>query len=133
MTPYQTLGVPVCATEDEIRSAYRRLVLEHHPDKGGCAERFQAIGKAYELLRGGSVVTLDGRMLELGMMSAEMIAQELVRAKRLLLLAEKALVDNHRYITAHRWSESDSRREKKTLPLVAKRDKALEVVRRLGG
>jgi DnaJ-class molecular chaperone len=29
---YATLGVPKTATEKEIRSAYRRLARQHHPD-----------------------------------------------------------------------------------------------------
>ena len=29
---YQVLGVPRTATEKEIRSAYRKLARQHHPD-----------------------------------------------------------------------------------------------------
>ena len=32
MTPYEILGVDTDATADQIRSAYRHLVLELHPD-----------------------------------------------------------------------------------------------------
>ncbi len=51
---YSTLGVPRNAKSDEIRTAYRKLALRHHPDKkGGAAdasERFQRIQEAYEVL-----------------------------------------------------------------------------------
>lgn len=41
--PYEVLGVPVDATEKQIRSAYRSLSLRCHPDrvsfKQGCIAR----------------------------------------------------------------------------------------------
>jgi len=43
------LGVSHSATRDEIESAYRRMRSKHHPDKGGKAEQFNAVQKAYEL------------------------------------------------------------------------------------
>ncbi|MGB0093634.1 MAG: J domain-containing protein, partial [Solirubrobacteraceae bacterium] len=49
--PYQTLGVGPTVSDRELRSAYRRLVLLHHPDhNGGSAEsarRFEEIQEAY--------------------------------------------------------------------------------------
>ena len=47
---YTTLGLPSGASYKEIRKAYLKLVLEHHPDKGGDKETFQEISHAYELL-----------------------------------------------------------------------------------
>lgn len=47
---YNVLGVSKTANDDEIRKAYRKLCLTHHPDKGGEAEEFQKIQKAYETL-----------------------------------------------------------------------------------
>lgn len=53
--PYQTLGVSRSASDAELRSAYRRLVLLHHPDhNGGSAEstrRFEQIQDAYAAVR----------------------------------------------------------------------------------
>ena len=52
--PYATLGVPKTATDDEIRSAYRKLAKQYHPDlnpgKPAAEERFKAISTAYDLL-----------------------------------------------------------------------------------
>lgn len=49
-TPYEVLDVPQRASEEDIKKAYRRLALVHHPDKGGTEEAFQEIAKAYEIL-----------------------------------------------------------------------------------
>ena len=37
---YKELGLKNNATKGEIKSAYRRLVKQHHPDAGGEKERF---------------------------------------------------------------------------------------------
>jgi curved DNA-binding protein CbpA len=51
---YQILGVSPDATEDEIRKVYRRLALQHHPDRNpgdpGAEERFKEIAEAYGVL-----------------------------------------------------------------------------------
>jgi len=47
---YADLGISKTATEAEIKTAYRRLVLEHHPDKQGDPIRFRAVAEAYEVL-----------------------------------------------------------------------------------
>lgn len=50
-THYDTLGIPRDATQEQIQDAYRRLSLEHHPDrKGGDAGKMAAINQAYEVL-----------------------------------------------------------------------------------
>ncbi|CAB5083279.1 Chaperone protein DnaJ [Olavius algarvensis associated proteobacterium Delta 3] len=48
---FAILGISPTATADEIRSAYRRLAKEFHPDhySGGC-ERFQEVQEAYSVL-----------------------------------------------------------------------------------
>lgn len=40
---------PGCS-EAEVKAAFRRLALQHHPDKGGQKEMFQLINNAYEVL-----------------------------------------------------------------------------------
>jgi len=50
MDHYSTLGVNKDASAQEIKSAYRNLAKEHHPDAGGNQEKFQQISNAYETL-----------------------------------------------------------------------------------
>lgn len=50
MTYYDTLGVSKTATQDEIKKAYRKLAMKHHPDKGGDEHRFKEISVAYDTL-----------------------------------------------------------------------------------
>ena len=47
---YEELGLKKNATKSEIKSSYRSLVKQHHPDKGGEKERFIAIQNAWETL-----------------------------------------------------------------------------------
>ncbi|GAX22062.1 DnaJ homolog subfamily B member 9 [Fistulifera solaris] len=53
-TYYQVLEVPSDASLLDIKKAYRRLALQHHPDRnhGSAAstERFKSISEAYEVL-----------------------------------------------------------------------------------
>jgi len=47
---YDLLGVEPTASAGEIRSAFRKLALTHHPDRGGDEETFTKVSKAYETL-----------------------------------------------------------------------------------
>ncbi len=47
---YQILGVAENATQDEIKKAYRRLAVEHHPDKGGDESKFKEISESYDTI-----------------------------------------------------------------------------------
>jgi DnaJ like chaperone protein len=57
---YATLGVGERATDDELKSAFRKLAAENHPDRvasqgpaqvARAAERFREVKQAYEALR----------------------------------------------------------------------------------
>lgn len=51
--PYVVLGVGKNATESEIKSAYRKLALQYHPDRNkekGAIEKFKEVTQAYEIL-----------------------------------------------------------------------------------
>jgi curved DNA-binding protein len=50
MDYYSTLGVDKNATSDEIKKAYKRLAMKHHPDRGGDTQLFQNISQAYDTL-----------------------------------------------------------------------------------
>jgi len=47
---YEILGVDKSATTDDIKKAYRKKAIEHHPDKGGDEEKFKEAAEAYETL-----------------------------------------------------------------------------------
>lgn len=49
---YEILGVGKEASADEIKKAFRRAAIQHHPDKeGGNEEKFKEINEAYEVLK----------------------------------------------------------------------------------
>lgn len=50
MDYYAILGVDKSASQNEIKKAYHKLAMKHHPDKGGDPEQFKKISEAYETL-----------------------------------------------------------------------------------
>ena len=52
MDYYSTLGVSKNASEKELKSAYKKLSMQHHPDRtGGDDSKFKEINEAYSTLR----------------------------------------------------------------------------------
>lgn len=50
---YEVLGISRNASEEDIKRAFRKLALEHHPDRNkqeGAAERFKEVNEAYQIL-----------------------------------------------------------------------------------
>ena len=59
--PYEVLGVSKEATQDEIKTAYRKLVKQYHPDRyvGNpladlASEKFKEINEAYDAITGSN-------------------------------------------------------------------------------
>jgi len=50
---YEILGISESATKHEIRDAFRKLVLEHHSDRGGNDDEFKRIKQAFDDLKEG--------------------------------------------------------------------------------
>lgn len=48
---YEVLGVGKNASADEIKKAFRKLAIEHHPDRGGNEDKFKEVNEAYEVLK----------------------------------------------------------------------------------
>ena len=47
---YKILGVAETASEDEIKKAFRKQAMQHHPDKGGDQEECKKINEAYQVI-----------------------------------------------------------------------------------
>lgn len=49
--PLAILDLDTGATQAQIKAAYKRMTMKHHPDRGGSAAEFRKIRAAYEVLR----------------------------------------------------------------------------------
>ena len=51
MDYYSILGVNRDASDKELKSAYKKASMQHHPDRGGNEEKFKQINEAYSTLK----------------------------------------------------------------------------------
>lgn len=50
---YKALGLrPGITDKGELKKTYKRLAIQHHPDRGGSEEKFKQVCEAYEILIG---------------------------------------------------------------------------------
>ena len=54
---YEVLGVVRTCSESELKTAYRKLAMQHHPDRNPgdseCEHRFKELNEAYDVLKDG--------------------------------------------------------------------------------
>jgi len=70
MTPHEVLGLRPGATPVEVRTAWRRIAADTHPDHGGDPDAFARAFDAYRRLRAAAprgVVTVAPRSGALGL------------------------------------------------------------------
>lgn len=51
MDYYSILGVPRNASEKELKQAYKKMSMQHHPDRGGDEAKFKEVNEAYSTLK----------------------------------------------------------------------------------
>lgn len=108
---YDTLGVAPDASQDEVKTAFRRAAAAAHPDReGGDAERMAAVNRAYETLGDphrraeydatGMIDGEDklegearGRLVALFQAALDAQAHDLMNACRTLLTNARAEID----------------------------------------
>ena len=51
MDYYSILGVPKNASSEQLKRAYKKASMQHHPDRGGDEAKFKEVNEAYSTLR----------------------------------------------------------------------------------
>ena len=76
---YADLGILKTASEAEIKTAYRTLVREHHPDRQGDPIKFRAVAEAYDVLgdpvkrQAYDMASINARIVDLRAESAALV------------------------------------------------------------
>lgn len=55
---FEVLNIPTNSNPQQIKSAFRKMAMKHHPDKGGDENKFKEINEAYELLTNGGDIRI---------------------------------------------------------------------------
>ncbi|XP_020787378.1 dnaJ (Hsp40) homolog, subfamily C, member 5 gamma b isoform X3 [Boleophthalmus pectinirostris] len=80
---YKVLGLEKGATQDEIKRAYRKLALRHHPDKNPdnpeAAEKFKEINNANSILSDENKRRIYDEYGSMGLYVAEQFGEESVK------------------------------------------------------
>ncbi len=61
---YEVLGVSRTVTDIELKAAYRKLAMQHHPDRNpgdaACEHKFKELNEAYDVLKDQDQRGYDG-------------------------------------------------------------------------
>ena len=63
---YDILGVKRGASTDDLKKAYKKKAMKHHPDRGGDVQQFQKINEAYDTLKDPQKRTMYDQFGETG-------------------------------------------------------------------
>lgn len=56
---YAVLGVQPSISAEDLKKQYRKLAMEHHPDRGGSEDKFKEITEAYTALNANAQKSTD--------------------------------------------------------------------------
>lgn len=80
---YDVLGVDRYATQEEIKKAYRKMALKHHPDKNPnnpeATEKFKEVNHAHSILSDPSKREIYDKYGSMGLYIAEQFGEENVK------------------------------------------------------
>ncbi|KAM7451702.1 DnaJ subfamily C member 5B [Porites harrisoni] len=80
---YDVLGVDRNATQEEIKKAYRKMALKHHPDKNPnnpeATEKFKEVNHAHSILSDPSKREIYDKYGSMGLYIAEQFGEENVK------------------------------------------------------
>ena len=56
--PWDILNIATSSSQEEIKQAFKKLAMKHHPDRGGSPTEFNRVVLAYEKLRKNTIVPI---------------------------------------------------------------------------
>ena len=56
--PWDVLNIATSSSQEEIKQAFKKLAMKHHPDRGGRSVEFNRVVLAYEQLRKSTIVPI---------------------------------------------------------------------------